>query len=126
MAYNNCVRDLAKGKDSIQQPFLLVKSPTGNAVDITDIFVVCDGAVLTTGGKPTYLEVKGNVAKGLELLYKVFWVFNVQYPRCFELLYSFLDLLFETTAAPLATKSKKKKKQGPPNSARVLYEMLRR
>ncbi len=75
------------------------------------------------------LEVNGNISKGLELLYKSFWVFNVKYPDALDHFYSFLDLVFEITLPPPEPKTERKKKKvlkvARPHPAKVLYDMLR-
>ncbi len=103
----------------LTQPLLLIKSKDGTAKDPTQIKIVCD----IKAKHPQFLEVAGGIAKGIELLYKTFWVFNVCYPTQLNHFYSFLDLLFEMQEVK-AVKSTKKKKLTTLHSAKLLYQSL--
>ena len=43
------------------------------------------------GGKPRFLDVAGNATKGVELLFKVFYVFDLDYPPVVTYFYIFLE-----------------------------------
>ncbi len=58
----------------------------------------------------------------MELLYKSFWVFDVEYPAPLMAFYRFLDRLFEVDWNPAVVKKKKPSK--PCHPADLMYDMI--
>ncbi len=72
------------------------------------------------GGKPRFLDVARGVTKGIELLYKTFYAFNIAYPPVLAHFYAFLDRLFEVQQVEKG----KKKKSGSSHAAKIMYDIL--
>ena len=71
------------------QPYLLVLCDSDSAVE--QVYIVLEYSAVHAP----------NVKKGFDLLYKCFYVFNVEYPFPLEPVYSFVDLLHNESAKAL-------------------------
>lgn len=68
-----------------RQPYLLAMTANGEE-DATDhLFVILDSFAI---------RVPGNVSKGVEQLFSVFYAFGIQYPESLVSVYNFFELQF--------------------------------
>ncbi len=102
----------------VTQPMILMKAENEELDKSPEFFIICDSQAL---------PVNGNASKALELLFKVFYCFNVAYPSELAYTYDFLEAVFGMSASGSSEPARKKARSVymiSTNLARKFLKML--